>query len=489
MSSEIKRLGRHTLVYGAGVVISKLASFLMLPVYTRFLTPADYGTLELLSMTIDVIGTLVGLGLAAGVFKFYEDYDDAPNRNEVISTATISVVGIALVTSLTGLIFAPELTRLILEEQGQPILFRLFFLIYLAQACEAVPLLLIRAQQRSVLFVSFSVVRLVFQLTLNILFVVGFRMGVLGVLYGNLISSGTLAVILLGYLFRQVGLGFSREKFVAMVRFGYPMTFVSLGNFVLVFSDRYFLNYFTGTAAVGIYSLAYKFAFVLSTFAFGPFQLVWAPQRFAIAKRPDAAEIYTRVFLYLNLAMAGMALVISLSVRDLLRVMADPAFYPAHQVVPVVLAAQILMQWTAFSNLGFFLRNRTGQFALASLVGVAAVTALNALLIPRFGVHGAAWATLAAYAIRFLTVYALAHRHYPIHYDWPVVARLYAVAAAALVVRSGLGELPLVSSLVAGSALLILAGAGAYRFVLGVEDRGRVRRFIARPRAALSLDA
>ncbi|MFW6075583.1 MAG: lipopolysaccharide biosynthesis protein, partial [Chloroflexota bacterium] len=154
--SEVKRIGKHSLVYGAGIVASKLASFLMLPIYTRFLTPADYGVLELLSMTIDVIGTIAGVGLGSAVFKFFEDYDNPDDRNEVMSTSAIGVVGLALVTALLGLTFAPVLNGLILPEHGDPLYFRLFVFIYLAQSCEIVPLFLIRAQERSKLFVTLS---------------------------------------------------------------------------------------------------------------------------------------------------------------------------------------------------------------------------------------------------------------------------------------------------------------------------------------------
>ena len=484
----IRALGRHTLVYTLGVIASKLASFIMLPVYTRFLSPSDYGVLELLSMTIDVIGTIAGVGLASGVFKFYADFQDADEHGEVVSTAALATLGIAAFTAALGLLAAPLLARAVFGHGpgSNPLYFRLFFLIYMVQTAEAVPLLLLRARQESVAFVSVNVAKLVAMLTLNVVFVVLLHRGVEGVLLSNLIVTSTSAAGLTAYTLWRTGGRFSRPKLGLMVRFGAPMVPWLLSNFVLVFSDRYFLNHFAGTAVVGIYSLAYKFAFVLTAFAFTPFQMVWEPQRFAVARSPDAQEVYPRVFTYLNLALGGAALLMALYVTDLLRVMAAPAFLPAARLVPILLASQVIYHWTAFSNLGLFLRERTGMLGRLAVVAVVATLGLNFLLIPRYGAWGAAAATLIAYGIRFALVYATSQRAYRMRYDWPALIRLYALLGAALAARHAVGVLPILPSLAYSSALALATGAAIYHFVLRPGERAWLRGRIMRSRAALA---
>ena len=112
MSTELKTIGKQTLVYTGGVVIGKVASFVMLPVYTRYLTPADYGVLELLGMTIEVIGLITGAGIMGAVFKFYHAEHHQAGKNDVISTAALGVGAIAIMATLVGLIIAPEVSRL-----------------------------------------------------------------------------------------------------------------------------------------------------------------------------------------------------------------------------------------------------------------------------------------------------------------------------------------------------------------------------------------
>lgn len=484
MKSEIEKIGRHTAVYGAGIVVGKLASFVMLPIYTRFLTPADYGVLDLLSMTIDVIGMIAGIGLAAGVFKFYAEYETAAEKAEVVSTAAVAVIGLGVTTSALGILAAPQLTDMVLKEAGRPLYFRLFFLIYLCQAAEAIPLLLLRARQQSVRFVMINVARLVAMLSLNIYFVVVLRWGILGVLTSNLIVSAALATGLTTYLVRTVGTSFSRRKFRELALFGYPLVFWSVANFILVFSDRYFLNFFMGAAAVGIYSLAYKFAFVLSSFGSAPFRLVWEPQRFEIAKRADAQEIYRRVFLYLNITLGMVALGIALFAGDVLRIMADPEFLPARRVVPLVVCAQILFVWVAYANLGLFLENRTQVLGKIAVASVIAVMLLNLGMVPRWGVYGAAAATLTAYAGRFLLVYMGSQRAYRIDYGWQRIGLLYLVFGGMYLVRQAFDPLPVLVSVGVNLALVAGVTAFIYRYVLSGRERAFLGRHALRWRRA-----
>ncbi|HEX2189567.1 MAG TPA: oligosaccharide flippase family protein [Longimicrobiaceae bacterium] len=479
---QIKTMGRHTMVYGAGVVLGKLASFIMLPVYTRYLTPSDYGVLELLAMTIEVIGTVAGVGLASSVFKFYADASGREEKNTVIGTAAISAAALAAVATVLGLLASPLLSRLVLGEQGDPAYFRIFFLIYFLQNFEYVPLMLMRAQNRSRLFVSLNVAKLVVMLGLNIYFVVYLRQGVMGVLTSNLITSTLLAVGLTAYMVRSVGLRFSLGRFLSMARYGNPMILWSLGTFVLVFADRFFLNHYTDTATVGIYSLAYKFAFILTAFAYRPFRMVWEPQRFEIAKRPDAAEVFARIFLYMNVVVGGMALVLTLFVRDFLSLMSAPAFRPAYTLVPVLVAAQILFIWVSYCNLALFVKSKTPVMAAVAVVGVAATLLLNFLLIPRFGMYGAALATFLAYGLRFVLIFRTAQRHYPIPYGWLAVARLYAILGTAVALRFVVQPDALVASLAWSAALLLGAAGLVYLQVLGPRERVVVRGFLGRAR-------
>jgi O-antigen/teichoic acid export membrane protein len=478
LSAEIRSLGKHAAIYGFGNALAKLASFLMLPIYTRYLTVADYGTLELLSMTIDLIGILAGITLSSAVYRFYHDYEEVGEEKEVVSTAAIGMIVLAIITAIAGIIAAPWLNHFVLRSHGEPVYFRLFFLIYITQTAEVVPFLMCRALRRSKLVVSINLLRLVALLSLNILFVVYLRLGVLGILFSTLIVSTCVATGMLVFLFRNMGMKFSWPKYKEMVKYAYPVAFVSIGNFFLVFSDRYFVNHYAGVTAVGIYSLAYRFGMILSAFVYNPFQQIWGPQRFAIAKRPDARDIYRRVFLYINIGLGVVALLIALFVRDFIKVMAAPAFHGAYVFVPLILIVQIIHHWTAYNNLGLFLTKTTKKFALGSMVAIPSVIILNILLIPRYGVWGAIAATLLAYTLRFGVMQWLSQRQYRINYDWARIARLYAIIVTAFIMRAVAGNLQIVPSVAIGLLLATAALSVIYAFILNRDERRGLHRII-----------
>lgn len=491
--AQLRQLGKHTLVYTAGIVIGKIASFVMLPVYTRFLTPADYGVLELLGMTIDVISMIASVGIVTGVFKFYSDESNQTGKDAVISTAAISAVALAAATSAVGIVVSPFLSTLIFGRTGNPLYLQLYFLIYFLQTFEYLPYLLIRAQNRSGLFVTLNASKLVLTLSLNILFVVVLKKGIEGVLISNIIATSTSAIVLSGYLLKHVGFGFSRSRFLQLFHFGRAIVPWSLASFVLVFSDRYFLNYYTNTATVGIYSLAYKFAFLLSVMAYTPFETVWAVHRFAVAKQPDAPEVFSRVFLYVNVILGGIALVICLFIRDFLIVMSAPAFRPAYRLVPILLTAQVIFVWGAYWTTGIYVTERTEVMASGSIVLVAITVALNFLLIPEFGAFGAAWATTLAYSARFFWIYYFSEKYYPIRYRWHDIAKLFAVLAAGVAVNFAYHPESMLGSLAYSTAILAVAVYAVFVIILSPDDRAGlgqlVNGLVARARPADRLAA
>ena len=481
MRKELIKLTKHALIYGVGIVISKAVSFIMLPVYTNYLSPADYGTIELLSMTIDIISMIAGLGVASTVFKFYSEYESPGDKKEIISSAALITAGIALLTAASGAAFSREFSRLVFDSAGNAPLFRWFFAIYFLQSICIAPMLYIRALQFSKLFVLINLIKLLMQLSLNIYFVVLLKWGVAGVIYSTFTAELVLGVYLSYYMFRRVGFRFSLAKSKQMVKFGYPFIFVYMSSFTLTFSDRYFLNAYSNLETVGIYSLAYKFGFILGLFSVVPFMQVWETQRFDIVKQRDAQAIFSKVFLYFNITVISVSLTISIFTRDMLRIMSNPAYHEAYRIVPIIIVAYAIQAWTYHCNLGIYLKGESKYMAAASIASALLVTVLNLLLIPAYGAYGAAWATVGAFSMRFILIYAISQRSYRINYAWDKNLLLVALAMVVYAISRMLFLSQVAASLAANTCLLILFLAIIYAFLLEKRERSAIRGFIRNP--------
>lgn len=486
MKSELKNLGKHTVIYGAGMLLGRMVSFIMLPIYTHYLTPADYGVLELLTITTDVISMIVGIGLTSTVVRFYTKYDSQEEKNKVVSTALIMMFVTSLLINFICILLSDKFSTLVFETVDYTRYFQLSFIILFLQAGVEIPLILIRLKQDSTLFVLTNLSRLILQLSLNIYLVVILKIGVAGILYSSLISSIVITSFLIFYTIRYIGFVFSSARCIEMLRFGYPLIFWSLGSFILTFSDRYFLNIYSDLRTVGIYSLAYKFGFLLGMFV-SPFNLIWEPKRFEIAKQPDGFLLYKKVFMYLNIALLMISLILSVFIKDILMLMSDPSYWEAYRLVPIILIAYIFQTWTAFCNIGLFIKEKTNLYGLSAAISVIIVTLANVLLIPRFSAYGAAWATVIAFGIRLLAVLWYAQKEYYVDFGWIKNLQLMAVFVVMVVVRYIWPTPNMIYSILLSLGFTLSFIMVVYKIFIDDYERDYVKQLILKPRSIINL--
>lgn len=473
---EMKRMGRHTLVYGLGLLLSNVVSFIMLPIYTRYLTPADYGVMELIEMTLDVIAIAAGARIAVGVFRFYHKMETQAEKEAVVSTSlmilAMSYGSVALLTVLV----APFLSELIFQDSVHAGLIRLAAASLGFQSLIIAPLAYIRIKDRSTLFVMASAAKLAIALTLNIVLLVGMGMGVEGVFISSLCANIVVGLWLTTYLIREVGFAFSRAATRDLIRYGVPLMFTQFATFVATFGDRYFLQHAADVSTVGIYSLAYKFGFLLAILGYTPFASFWESARFEVAKRDDRDEIYARVFILMNVLLWTVAVGLALFGSDLIRIMANPSFHAAGSLIPLILLAYVLQSWTYFQELGIHVSEKTAYLTLGNWIGAVVALAGYWLLIPRFLGFGAAVATIFAFAVRHLVVYTISQWLWPVRYDWGPIVRLSLLACGIGLVGAFLPQsIPLTASVPLRTLLFALFLVLVWRSeILASDDREKI---------------
>jgi O-antigen/teichoic acid export membrane protein len=455
--SEANKTLKFAAIYSIGVFLNKIVSIVMLPIYTRNLSPKDYGTIELLTMTTDIFGLFVGFGITTAMFRYYYRYDTQKERNTVISTLAILLILLALFASSLGILASGPLAEEILEGgRTDSIYFQLMFVILFLQVFIEIPLTFIRSQQRPYLFVLINAGKLIIQLSLNIYFIVILEMHVIGVLYSALISFSIIGGGLIIYTFKNVGFAFNNKLAKSVIIFGAPFIITNLCEFILTFSDRYFLKSYAGIATVGIYSLGYKLGFVLWAFAVAPFYSMWETQRFAIVKDENIQEINSVVFLSFNILLISCALGISLFSLDLFRIMSAKEFWPAYKIVPIVMLAYIFQGWTIFCNFGILYKGKTGLIALGTFLAAIVVILMSFLLIPTYTIYGAAIATALAFFIRFLFIYIKSQKLYYILLPWRKVNSILLIAVVIMTVSLSLQSETILWSILIKSAFFSL---------------------------------
>lgn len=451
---------RASLTYGLGSLLSRVVSFVMQPVYTHYIVPAEYGKYSLVILTTEIVGIAVSAGTTAGFLRFYYKAEGR-RRHEVAFSALVLNAGLNLLGSVFLIAFAVPLGRLVLSSPADAVLFRILGGSFLLEAFIAVPLIFLQAQQRPGLVVVATVVRTVISALLNLWFLAGLGLGVRGMALSGLIAATLLATVLTTSLLRQTGFAWSGEVARSLRRFGIPYQFAMASAFILAFGDRYVLKLYRPLEEVGLYGFAYQFGFLLHSLTASPFLSMWVPLQHEALELPRVERdvLYNRGLFYMSITMILGAVALSLIIKPLLVVLTAPSYHSAARYVPIILAAYVVQGWAELLQFGIDVSERT-RYATVAFWGAALATILlYFLLIPPFGGWGAAGATLLGFCVRLGLIYRFAHRLVPISYDWPRI--LAATGLGIACVLAGLafdpdsfGYMVLVACLLGGGFLV-----------------------------------
>ncbi|NIN01585.1 MAG: oligosaccharide flippase family protein [candidate division Zixibacteria bacterium] len=394
MLAEVKKLVKHSMIYGLGSLLNRLLGFVLLPIYTRYLTPTDYGILSLLVVTGSVAGIIVPLGFSSAMFRevIYQESDE----RTVESTALYFLVGESVLFFGALITCSPQLSSLIFDNPEYAYLLRLVFLTGLLNVSNAVVTAKLRIHEQSALYSSLFAAKFLIGAMLNIYFIVVLQRGVEGLITAGLILAAMFAVVHLMLLIRDLRPTFSIPILRRMLSFGVPLVPFGLAHFVMTYVDRYFLQHFSTAAEVGIYSLGYNFGMVIMLLV-GSIQLAWPARMFTIAKKANAEWQFAKMLTYYLLVLGFIALVLSVLAHEVLAIMTTPRFYEAYTVVPLIALSYVLYGAIYLTNTALETQNRIKYMSPIIVICAALNSALNYLLIPHYGMMGAAWATVITY--------------------------------------------------------------------------------------------
>jgi len=475
MKKEIGQLIKHSGIYGLGTVLSKSVGFLMIPVYTHYLSPADYGVLELLDMLVFLATHFAAMGIYGAVFRFYAAYDSEKEKREVISTALFYTAATSLLFALGISSFASPIAGLILGKTSFAPFVRIVAFTFLFSNLNEVPMAYWRAQGRTGLFVRVGLARTILGASMLAWFLAGLHWGVQGSLYANLVTNGISGLILSGVVLSAVPWRIARQRLDEMLRYGIPTVAWSLSAFVLTFSDRLFLRYFSNLSEVGTYALGYKLAAIVTVVVTGPFIMAWGWQQFELAKRDNAQQVFARTQTYLLMVCVFVGLSVSVMAKDLLKILAPPAFSPAAYVVPIITLSYILCSTRDIVISGIYIQRVTSRLAAIAAITVVSNLALNYVLISRYHAMGAAVATALSFALELALCFVVAQRVYPIQYDYARSAIILGSATVIYLV-STLPKLDFESS-VGVNILLLMLFVGILLMLLDRTERRLLRQY------------
>jgi O-antigen/teichoic acid export membrane protein len=472
----LRRLATTGAAYTASSVLSKLIAVFLLPVYTAYLTPSDYGAAEVMLSSVIAASIVIRLGVIEAILRFYYLADE--DRRAVVRTGFASLFWTASAGAAVALVFAEPISEALLDHSDAG-LARLAILGLWTLTMWEYVLTLLRLDERARLYFGLTVTNVVVTIPFTVYLVVHADLGANAILLG---TFGTGAIFLGWRLWaerRRLGFWPDRALLRRMFRFGLPTMPAELTLYSLNFIDRILLVRLSGLAEAGLYALAVKFAGAMQVLSRG-FQLAFPPLAYSIADDEEARRVYSLVFTWFAavcaFAVAGLWL-LSRSIVDLL---AADAYVDAHEAIGL-LATGIALYALYLALIVILGRTGRTEFNFpATAAGTAVNVGLNLALIPPLGIVGAGLALVGSYVVVLVLMFVFTQRLFPVPYEWGRLALLVAVTAAtvgagdALLPTAGLGAAVSRAALwLALPALLLAAG------FLTTDERRRLRSLLS----------
>ena len=486
MLAEIKKVFKNSAIYGLGSLIPKLTGIVLVPIYTHFLLPADYGLYSLATMITSMLGVVMMLGQNGSLTLFFRTSQTEGSEDEakslLFSVVTFTMLFAGFIFALL-MLFGPVLMPYIVK--SPTFTFQPYMVVVLLTALLGVPLGLMQAVQiargQAAQYTLLSVTSFFINTGFTIYFVVALRQGAYGSLKGTLVAAVLLLPAALWLLMRNMRARFSWKWLRKSLLFGLPLVPHYFAGFILTYADRAMLERLRSLTEVGLYSLAYNLSMVLNL-ASSAINTAWGPVYYDLAATEDGRQKLPRLTTIYAAAVTAAAIAYLLLSRETLLVLASSKYAAAAGLIPIVVGGYYFFALYMVLSTGIFFAKKTKWVPVISALAAVVNIGMNLWLIPRYGMCAAALNTFLAYGVMALIARYLSGRLAPIAFEDGRLLKLVGIFLAAFGLNFAVVALPVslwVQLLLKLVILGLAAGAFTWLDIVSIKDVASVLQRVA----------
>lgn len=416
-------LTKSTALYTIGNLFVRSTNFLLLPFYSNFISPQEFGNYALLMSFYSFSMVLYQGGYQAALNKFYLNEENEKQQNAVFATISRTAISIALLVSILILFFSADISSWIFNSSAFQ---KLIILISGAMFFETaggqlINYLVTRGNVSKVVLVSVS--GAIINFILNVYLIYYLALGVTGIIIAQLISALLISLILSPMIVKVLRFKTDTQILKRLLIFSLPLVIGGFFSIGVDVADRFILNYYLGKTEVGIYSFSYRIALLMNLFVIS-FRTAWTPH----SLRLHYSNLYERQsgeIMLKYIAAAGIIFIsVSLFTNDLFRInlgghkLFNEAYKAGIIIVPFILGGYFLNGINSFYSVYPFVSDKTYHFIVSDGLAFLVNIILNIFLIPRWGLIGAAFATFISFTIASGYLIILTSKHFRIIYPF-----------------------------------------------------------------------
>jgi len=419
--NHIKKLASQTVIYGLSSVIGRLLNYLLVPLYTRFFLPEEYGLVTEIYAYVAFLVIILTYGFETAFFRFTDKKKSIEN---VYSTTLISISVSSCIFIFLMFLASPYIaTHLGYGIESRFI--KWFAIIVGFDAISSISFARIRLEERAILFSSIKLLNIITNISLNLYFIVYKGLGIEYIFISNFLSS-VLTILCLIPTMTKAKLSFDYILWKKMVIYALPLLIAGLAGITNETLDRVLLKHLlpiseTASYELGIYGAFYKLSIIMVLFV-QTFRFAAEPFFFSYYKNEDNRQIYADIMKYFIIVLIVIFLLVTIFFDFFIGFLGSE-FHDERGfvVVSILLLANLFLGIYFNLSIWYKLSDKTFFGAYLALFGATITIVLNLLLIPKIGFIGSAWATLSCYFAMALASYLLSKKHFPIPFQtWKI---------------------------------------------------------------------
>ncbi|MDK2805652.1 MAG: hypothetical protein PWP67_788 [Clostridium butyricum] len=391
-----KNLVKNTIIYAVGTFGTRFISFIMLPLYTFYLTTKDYGFYDLITTSLALLVPVITLQLDNGVYRFLLDCKDDENKTNVISSSILTVMLSILSFNILYII----LTNTIINFNFK---FLILILINIS-VLDTIFAQIVRGLKYNVIYSINGVIFTLIMVISNIILLSIFKLGVEALIYSNIFAN----IVSLFYLnhkakiINYIKINYWIKNLISdMLKYSIPLIANTISWWVMNVSDRFIINYYLGTSANGIYAVANKLPSIITIINY-VFYLAWQETGILEYKSEDKSKFYSKMFKnYMNLQFT-IVLILLCTTQLIFRILINAKFNAAYQYIPFLYLGALLYGFSSFYGVVYDSSKKTKSEAFTAIAGALFNILFNIIMVPYWGIQAASFSTMVAFLIMWI---------------------------------------------------------------------------------------
>ena len=457
MIENIKSTLKNSFIYSLGSISTKLAGLILIPLYTDYLTVSEYGILALLEISSQLIIAVFSMKINSALFRWYWEEEYRNKQKSIFFTTLIFTVFISLSLCIVLLKFTPYFSTLLFNTENYTYLIKLLLISAALQIISQMPLTLMRLQEKSILYSSANIVRLIITLICTIYFIVSLGKRVEAVYEAQIIGHFIFFIIIIKYILKNIEIRFQSKTLLAMLAFSFPLIFVEVSSVVFNITSRYCLNFLGTLADVGTFSLGFKVANSIHIFLISSAMLAVFPIVFKKMNDPDNKRFYSKLMTYFSFVVMIFVLTASIFSKEIIRILTDNReYWIAHEVIPLICLTIFFGMLKSLSLIGLHITKKTKTIAIITVMMTLLNICLNLFFVSYWKSIGAATATLLSQIVFFITIFKSAQKQYYIPFELIKIGKILFIGLLLYLLSFIFNEFDLFWRMTLKSALILI---------------------------------